>query len=347
MNLAGNAEIANLSYIIVIKAIAQKGYFMNKFGLKDHADSFLPEGKEWKLVWNDEFDGTELDTTKWGFRLNFWGKPFKAFTKEGVVLDGKSNLQLHLVKKDGYYCSPHLQTGSLTYDIPRDTDQFWPFGKYEEAKFMHRYGYYEIRCRLPKYDGWHSAFWLQAPGIGAHPLPERGGVECDIMENYRQYKDNKMIGGNIWGGYGKNCKGSGHFQWEHVETPDRWHYYGVDWSPEGYVFYADGQEIGRVMPNPEDTHPGTQEHSWGNCWNNKGTVVGPVSQVEQFILISTECHGYRSTGTYDPLLDKAVLPDYFEIDHVRVFDEVRTHGGNERMTSDSSVKNDKTPGFMF
>ena len=43
---------------------------------------------------------------------------------------------------------------------------------------------------------------------------------------------------------------------------------------------------------------------------------------EKFILISTECHGYREKGKYDPLLDKAVLPDYFEIDHVRVFDRI-------------------------
>lgn len=50
--------------------------------------------------------------------------------------------------------------------------------------------------------------------------------------------------------------------------------------------------------------------------------VGPVSETEQFILISTECHGYREKGKYDPLLDKAVLPDYFEIDHVRVFDQI-------------------------
>ena len=25
----------------------------------------LPAGKEWKLIWNDEFDGTKLDETKW------------------------------------------------------------------------------------------------------------------------------------------------------------------------------------------------------------------------------------------------------------------------------------------
>ena len=47
---------------------------MQTFKLDNHADSFLPESKNWKLVWNDEFDGTELDTSKWGFRLNFWGK---------------------------------------------------------------------------------------------------------------------------------------------------------------------------------------------------------------------------------------------------------------------------------
>ena len=58
-------------------------------------------------------------------------------------------------------------------------------------------------------------------------------------------------------------------------------------------------------------------------WSKEGSVtIGPVSQVEQFILVSTECHGYRENGTPDPLLEQAVLPDYFEVDHVRVFDAV-------------------------
>ena len=29
------------------------------------ADSLLPRGKTWKLVWHDEFDGAEIDKTKW------------------------------------------------------------------------------------------------------------------------------------------------------------------------------------------------------------------------------------------------------------------------------------------
>ena len=72
----------------------------------------------------------------------------------------------------------------------------------------------------------------------------------------------------------------------------------------------------------------------GTHWLKPGSVtIGPVSQVEQFILVSTECHGYRGpgflsagaghvAGTPAPCLKEAVLPDYFEVDHVRVFDRV-------------------------
>jgi beta-glucanase (GH16 family) len=279
---------------------------MQPHEIEGHADSLLPSGKKWKLAWHDEFDGVVLDETKWSFRRNFWGKPFPAFTDQGVVLDGKSHLQLHLLEKDGEYCSPHLQTGSLTYDIPKDSEGFWPFGKRQAPKFMHRFGYYEIRCRMNKCDGWHAAFWLQSPSIGAAPDPRYCGVECDIMENYKLFQENILLCGNIWGGYGKDHQSHGHFRVPFKETPDGWHHYGVDWSRNGYVFYADGQKVGEVG--------------------------GPVSQVEQFILVSTECHGYRGPGFTAPgkhpigvpceLLKKAVLPDYFEVDFVRVYDEI-------------------------
>lgn len=279
---------------------------MKRYDHAGHAPSLLPEDKAWMLVWNDEFDGTTLDTSKWGFRRNFWGKPFPAFTDEGVELDGQSHLRLHLLRKGDEFCSPHLQTGSLTYDIPKNKEGIWPFGSYQKPKFMHRFGYYEIRCRMPKCDGWHAAFWLQAPSIGASPDPRYCGVECDIMESYKLFSSGEIICGNIWNGYGADCKGNGHFHFPFVETADGWHTYGVDWSREGYVFYADGAEVGRV--------------------------AGPISEVEQFILVSTECHGYRGPGFTAPaghqpgtpcsLLKNAVLPDYFEVDFVRVFDAV-------------------------
>jgi beta-glucanase (GH16 family) len=41
---------------------------------------------------------------------------------------------------------------------------------------MHKYGYYEIRCKLPKQPGWWAAFWLQSPTIGSTLDP------ADLME---------------------------------------------------------------------------------------------------------------------------------------------------------------------
>ena len=269
---------------------------MQEFKLEQHTASLLPDGKKWKLIWNDEFDGRELDRSKWDFRLHFWGKRFPAFTEEGVELDGQSHLRIHLIERDGQYCSAQLQTGSLTYDLPRPEEGFWPFGGYQKQRFLHKFGYYEIRCRLNRQAGWWTAFWLQSPSIGAHPDAAQCGVECDIMESQDYPTEGKIRCGNIWNGYGEDGKGSGHRKFILKDTPDGWHRFGVDWSSAGYVFYTDGEEVNRVE--------------------------GPVSNVEQFLLITAEPMGYRdfTNPGPDPLLKQIVFPEYFEVDYVRVFD---------------------------
>ena len=117
------------------------------------------------------------------------------------------------------------------------------------------------------------------------------------MESQDYPAEKKIRCGNIWNGYGTDYKGSGHKIYELADTGDGWHRFGVDWNASGYVFYTDGKEVNRVN--------------------------GPVSNVEQFILISTECMGYRAGDQPTDELRKAVLPDAFIVDYVRVFDEVK------------------------
>ena len=47
---------------------------MVKYEVKNHAPSYLPDGYEFELDWSDEFDGNELDTSKWDYRLCMMGK---------------------------------------------------------------------------------------------------------------------------------------------------------------------------------------------------------------------------------------------------------------------------------
>lgn len=286
-----------------------------------HAPSLLPEVCDWKLVWNDEFDGTELDRTKWGFRLNYWGRPCKIFAEEGVDVSD-SCVRLRITQKDGVYRTPFLQTGSLTYDLPREADgkggvagasdwPGWPFGAKEPPRFQHRYGYYECRCKLQKHPGWWSAFWLQSPDVGATLDPGHSGVECDIMESFHP---GKII--PHWchyNGYGADYRGfcshrlsaaeANKLENEKTVSLDEFHLFGVHWESDGYTFYVDGLQNGFKV----------------------GAGAGEaVSHTEQFILLSCECMNYRWGGKPSGELEELAFPnnDCFTVDHVRVFDEV-------------------------
>jgi beta-glucanase (GH16 family) len=277
--------------------------------IRTHAASLLPAHKQWKLVWHDEFDGDTLDMTKWSYRLHIMGHRHLTYTDKAARLDGNSCLHLELLERDGHFYTSQLQTGSNFMDKPSQefggeysnepgeapTKLIWPIAHIDEPKFVHRYGYYEIRCKLPTQPGWWAAFWLQSPCIGSTLDPQRSGVEVDIMENFT--RDNVINHSIHWDGYGDQHKHIGAGGRKLTDTADGFHVFGVDWSPEGYVYYIDGQE------------------SW--------RVDGPVSHVEQFILLSTECNGYRDGDKPAPILEKAILPDAFVVDYVRVYDEVK------------------------
>ena len=269
---------------------------MTEFKVADHESSFLPSGRDWKLVWHDEFDGSELDRSKWGFRLNFWHiAPAPFYTDQGVELrDGR--LILRLVEENGVFKSPALQTGSLFYELPENTGEgFWPVRTDQSLprRFLHRFGYYEIFCRPPRKPGWWSAFWLQSPCIGAHPDARYGGVECDIMESQNFAVSGSFKAGNIYNGYGCDAVNPGHCHWTPENRNNGWFRFGMDWTPDGYTFYCDGVKVHFEGP--------------------------PVSLIPQFILLTTEPVGSRRNQP-DPRL-KDALGDTFEVDYVRVFSD--------------------------
>ncbi len=73
------------------------------------------------------------------------------------------------------------------------------------------------------------------------------------------------------------------------ELTKDFHDYGLVWTPGEYVFLVDGREVWR-------------------------TKAGGVSQVPEFIRLSEEI------GEWGGDIRKAELPDYFEVDYVRVYD---------------------------
>ena len=273
---------------------------MQKFTLANHEDSLLPDGN-WKLVWNDEFDGTELDRTKWDFRMSMMGKRHYAWSDKTVHLDGNGNVVFDILMEDGHPVSSQLQTGYNFMDEPVQQTTFgcdhlqWPIGKLKKNLFTHLYGYYECRCRLQQRpEGWWSAFWMQSPIIGASLDPAVTGTELDIMECF---KTGEIVGHNAFaGGYGLDmtrATAGG------VKGLDQtvFHRFGMLWDKTGYTFYIDGVEDGHISDN--------------------------VSHHPEFILISTEVQGYRGKYHYPCKASYDIVgKDQFIVDYVRVFDKV-------------------------
>ena len=161
---------------------------MKIYEVDNHEPSILPDDVELELVWADEFDGTELDTSKWDYRMSMMGTRWPAWTDKGVQLDGNSNAVFRVIEEDGRPVSSQLQTGYNFMDEPVVKTKFndehlqWQIGKLKEDKYTKKYGYFECRCKMQKKDGWWSAFWIQSPTIGASLDPGHTGVEIDVME---------------------------------------------------------------------------------------------------------------------------------------------------------------------
>ena len=182
----------------------------------------VPQGKAWKLIWHDEFDGTTLDMNKWGCepegkRRDGW------WSRKAVGLDGKGHLVIKTFRE-----GDKLIDGCLT----------------TQGKFEHRFGYYVARIQFQRQPGHWSAFWMMCNGVGRVGDEGRDGTEIDIME--KPWLDDRVQHTFHWDGYGKDHKTEGKV----VKVPgvmEGWHTFGLLWLPDRYVLYVDGKETWRTQ----------------------------------------------------------------------------------------------------
>ncbi|HPC96254.1 MAG TPA: alpha-L-fucosidase [Sedimentisphaerales bacterium] len=193
-------------------------------GLAQASDEFLPPlpaGQQWKLAWSDEFDGTQIDPSKWEV-MGDWKRRDGFWVKEDSYVDGQGHLVLR-TKKDGdrYTCGAVRTRG----------------------KFEHRYGYWVCRCKFPTQPGHWPAFWLHCDTVNKIGDGGRDGTEIDIME--KPWREDRTTQNLHWDGYGK--------EHQHVGTTftvpgmsEGFHTFGLYWTPQEYVFYVNGQETWRT-----------------------------------------------------------------------------------------------------
>lgn len=123
-----------------------------------------PAKKEWKLVWEENFDQTD------GFDESVWSK----------IPRGGADWNNYMSDFDSCYAMKEgnlVLRGLANYSLPNDTAPYITGGVYSKGKKAFMNGRLEIRAKLNGATGAWPAFWL---------LPEHGewptGGEIDIME---------------------------------------------------------------------------------------------------------------------------------------------------------------------
>jgi MYXO-CTERM domain-containing protein len=164
------------------------------------------------MVWNDEFDGASVDTSKW----NFW---LSGQTRRAAVNDPANTF---------------LGNGALTVRITNAGGKLTAGGLQSKQGFG--YGYYEIRAQVK--GGW-ATFWLQSPGIDGVGDPNQYGTEMDIQEACCPGAVQHAV---HWDGYGADHKYQTHgIAGSIVSNQQDWNVYGLEWTADEYKFWVNGQ----------------------------------------------------------------------------------------------------------
>jgi beta-glucanase (GH16 family) len=176
-----------------------------------------PAKKEWKLVWQDEFDSTQLHRSKW--------------VKEDWAAEKNNELQYYrpenVLVEDGYLklISKKENFGGRAYTSG---------AIHSKNKFSFQYGKIEMRAKLPKGQGIFPAFWMLVDKDKIY-LPE-----IDIMEMLG-HKPNETWMVEHWSNdEGKLTSTSTSFVGPDYSAD--FHTFGVEWTKYQVIWFIDGVE---------------------------------------------------------------------------------------------------------
>ncbi len=204
-------------------------------------DDFLdePVGKYegYSMVWNDEFDGDALDTTKWSCQIG-------TGTSEGLTDWGNQELEYYTDREENV----RVEDGNLIITAIKEEERVG--GKLftsarlrtvtddGEVLFSTKYGRVEARIKLPEGEGLWPAFWMLPVDDSIYNEWAASG-EIDIMEARGRFPD--RIEGTIH--YGQNWPNNVYKGEEFVLTEDTditdYHLYSLEWEPGVLRWYID------------------------------------------------------------------------------------------------------------
>jgi beta-glucanase (GH16 family) len=184
----------------------------------------IPVPAGWKLVWNDEFDGSAINKSNWTYDLGGggWGNGeaeyYTARPENARIENGNLVIEARQEKYEGsYYTSARLKSQGLQ---------------------SYKYGRIEARLKVPSGAGMWPAFWMLGSDFNGKNWPDCG--EIDVMEYIGKEPD--LIMGTLHGPGYSGATGRTKWNRQKFNIADDFHTYAVEWETDQISWFFDGEK---------------------------------------------------------------------------------------------------------
>lgn len=240
--------------------------------------------QNWELVWADEFDGTEVDTTKWSFQIG----------------DGCPDLCGWGNGEEQYYTAENatVEDGLLRITAQRDTvggRAYTSTRMRTKGKAEWTYGRFELRAKLTRTTGFWPAVWM-LPTDDTYGGWAASG-EIDILEIFGNTSATVHGTLHFGGASPQNTSSGGSFTLPFRNFSTSFHDFAMEWVPGEFRWYVDGDLY----------------HTETDWYTTEARFPAPFDQ--QFHLLVNLAIG-GAAGTPNA---SSRFPQTMEVDYIRVY----------------------------
>ena len=241
----------------------------------------VPPADDWKLVWSDEFDGPELDASKWS--PNIW-PPRKVNDEDQAYTGREKNLR--------------IEDGMLVIEAHKEDFEGGAYTSgrvHSDGKGDFLYGRFEVRAKLPRGQGSWPAIWMlpSDPFRYATKCEEgddwQGSATCDAWPNSGEIDIMEHVGYEMGHIHGTVHNEAYYWaKWEQRkgrilidDVDENFHVYALEWTPERidayvndslYFSYVNEQRGWQSWPYDQPFHL-IMNIAVGGAWGRAG---GPI-----------------------------------------------------------------------